>query len=95
MFQTQTPPQQLLLATNLWPSLQSSYSAGDIGFHSVEIGIDKTDDGTWNIEYITDFAYVGNNYPLSWSAVSISIFACSRCLPSMMAGNPLKQYCYG
>ncbi|OEE89420.1 hypothetical protein A1OQ_11615 [Enterovibrio norvegicus FF-162] len=42
---------------------ESSYSAETGGFHPVEIGICKTADGTWSIEYITDFSYVGSYYP--------------------------------
>ncbi|NOI77924.1 DUF2787 domain-containing protein [Vibrio coralliilyticus] len=40
-----------------------SYSADDGGFHPVEIGICHTSTGEWSIEYITDFAYMGNHYP--------------------------------
>ncbi|MDC5807382.1 DUF2787 domain-containing protein [Vibrio europaeus] len=40
-----------------------SYSADDGGFHPVEIAICHTSTGEWSIEYITDFAYMGNHYP--------------------------------
>ncbi|MCS0353449.1 DUF2787 domain-containing protein [Vibrio ordalii] len=40
-----------------------SYSADEGGFHPVEIGICHTTSGDWSIEYITDFAYIGNYYP--------------------------------
>ncbi len=41
----------------------SSYSAEDGGFHPVEIALSQSSDGQWCIEYITDFAYVGNHFP--------------------------------
>ncbi len=41
----------------------TSYSADAGGFHPVEIAICRTADNTWSIEYITDFAYMGNHYP--------------------------------
>ncbi|MCU8462402.1 DUF2787 domain-containing protein [Vibrio vulnificus] len=41
----------------------SSYNAEDGGFHPVEIALGQSGDGRWNIEYITDFAYVGNYFP--------------------------------
>jgi len=41
----------------------SSYSAEQGGYHPVEIAITQSDDGNWIIEYITDFAYVGSQYP--------------------------------
>ncbi|OQK50270.1 hypothetical protein XM75_c11847 [Vibrio vulnificus] len=41
----------------------SSYNAEDGGFHPVEIALGQSRDGRWNIEYITDFAYVGNYFP--------------------------------
>lgn len=41
----------------------SSYNAEDGGFHPVEIALGQSGDGRWNIEYITDFAYVGNCLP--------------------------------
>ena len=40
-----------------------SYSADDGGFHPVEMAICHTSTGEWSIEYITDFAYMGNHYP--------------------------------
>lgn len=40
-----------------------SYSADEGGFHPVEIAICQTSTGEWSIEYITDFAYMGNYYP--------------------------------
>ncbi|MGD8111325.1 DUF2787 domain-containing protein [Vibrio sp. TRT 17S01] len=40
-----------------------TYSADDGGFHPVEIAICHTSTGEWSIEYITDFAYMGNHYP--------------------------------
>ncbi|MDC5853276.1 DUF2787 domain-containing protein [Vibrio europaeus] len=40
-----------------------SYSAEEGGFHPVEIAICHTSTGEWSIEYITDFAYMGNHYP--------------------------------
>ncbi|MBN8106957.1 DUF2787 domain-containing protein [Vibrio parahaemolyticus] len=40
-----------------------SYSAEEGGFHPVEIAICHTSTGAWSIEYITDFAYMGNHYP--------------------------------
>ncbi|WP_333002864.1 DUF2787 domain-containing protein [Vibrio coralliilyticus] len=40
-----------------------SYSAEEGGFHPVEIAICHTSTGEWSIEYITDFAYMGNYYP--------------------------------
>ncbi|EGR0635224.1 TPA: DUF2787 domain-containing protein [Vibrio vulnificus] len=43
--------------------LDSSYSAEAGGFHPVEIAITQSRDGRWNIEYATDFAYVGSAYP--------------------------------
>lgn len=41
----------------------SSYNAEAGGFHPVEIAIAQSSDGRWNIEYATDFAYVGSAYP--------------------------------
>ena len=41
----------------------SSYSAEAGGFHPVEIAIAQSSDGRRNIEYATDFAYVGRVYP--------------------------------
>ena len=41
----------------------SSYSSEARGFHPVEIAVAQTCSGRWNLEYITDFAYVGNVYP--------------------------------
>ncbi|WP_158133147.1 DUF2787 domain-containing protein [Vibrio navarrensis] len=41
----------------------SSYNAEDGGFHPVEIALGLSSDGRWNIEYITDFAYVGSYFP--------------------------------
>ncbi|ELP5931465.1 DUF2787 domain-containing protein [Vibrio alginolyticus] len=40
-----------------------SYSADEGGFHPVEIAICQTSTEEWSIEYITDFAYMGNYYP--------------------------------
>ena len=40
-----------------------SYSADAGGFHPVEIATCHTSTGEWSIEYITDFAYMGNHYP--------------------------------
>lgn len=40
-----------------------SYSADEGGFHPVEMVICQTSTGEWSIEYITDFAYMGNYYP--------------------------------
>ncbi len=40
-----------------------SYSAEEGGFHPVEIAICQTSTEEWSIEYITDFAYIGNYYP--------------------------------
>ncbi|GAA5648352.1 DUF2787 domain-containing protein [Vibrio proteolyticus] len=40
-----------------------SYSADEGGFHPVEMAICHTSTGEWSIEYITDFAYMGNYYP--------------------------------
>jgi hypothetical protein len=40
-----------------------SYSAENGGFHPVEIALTKEADNTWHYAYITDFAFVGNNYP--------------------------------
>ncbi len=40
-----------------------TYSAEEGGFHPVEIAICHTSTGEWSIEYITDFAYMGNYYP--------------------------------
>ncbi|MDC5703206.1 DUF2787 domain-containing protein [Vibrio europaeus] len=40
-----------------------TYSADEGGFHPVEIAICHTSTGEWSIEYITDFAYMGNHYP--------------------------------
>ncbi len=37
--------------------------ADEGGFHPVEIAICQTSAGAWSIEYITDFAYMGNYYP--------------------------------
>ncbi|MEZ9289596.1 DUF2787 domain-containing protein [Vibrio lentus] len=41
----------------------SSYSSEAGGFHPVEIAMTQISSGLWNVEYITDFAYVGNVYP--------------------------------
>ncbi|ASW79790.1 DUF2787 domain-containing protein [Vibrio anguillarum] len=41
----------------------NSYSAEEGGFHPVEMAICQTSTGEWSIEYITDFAYMGNYYP--------------------------------
>ncbi|MEZ8851784.1 DUF2787 domain-containing protein [Vibrio cyclitrophicus] len=41
----------------------SSYSSEAGGFHPVEIAVAQTCSGQWNLEYITDFADVGNVYP--------------------------------
>ncbi|EAP95708.1 DUF2787 domain-containing protein [Vibrio splendidus] len=40
-----------------------SYSADAGGFHPVEISICQSSTGEWCVEYITDFAYMGNYYP--------------------------------
>ncbi|EPZ2423261.1 DUF2787 domain-containing protein [Vibrio vulnificus] len=40
-----------------------NYSAEEGGLHPVEMGICQTSTGEWSIEYITDFAYMGNYYP--------------------------------
>jgi hypothetical protein len=40
-----------------------SYSAESGGFHPVEIAICQSADGSWTIEYITDFAFAGSVYP--------------------------------
>ncbi len=40
-----------------------SYSAEEGGFHPVEMAICHATNGEWSIEYITDFAYMGNYYP--------------------------------
>ncbi|EPW6640545.1 DUF2787 domain-containing protein [Vibrio parahaemolyticus] len=40
-----------------------TYSADEGGFHPVEMAICHTSTGEWSIEYITDFAYMGNHYP--------------------------------
>ncbi|WP_394128418.1 DUF2787 domain-containing protein [Vibrio hepatarius] len=40
-----------------------TYSAEEGGFHPIEIAICHTSIGEWSIEYITDFAYMGNYYP--------------------------------
>ncbi|EGQ8043604.1 DUF2787 domain-containing protein [Vibrio parahaemolyticus] len=40
-----------------------SYRAEEGGFHPVEMAICQTSTGEWSIEYITDFAYMGNYYP--------------------------------
>ncbi|EOS8554188.1 DUF2787 domain-containing protein [Vibrio vulnificus] len=40
-----------------------SYSAEEGGFHPVEMAICQTSTEEWSIEYITDFAYMGNYYP--------------------------------
>ncbi|NOH84673.1 DUF2787 domain-containing protein [Vibrio sp. 03-59-1] len=41
----------------------STYRPEQGGFHPVEIAIVQSANGRWNIEYITDFAYVGSHYP--------------------------------
>ena len=40
-----------------------SYSAESGGFHPVEIALTRETDNTWHYAYITDFAFVGNQYP--------------------------------
>lgn len=40
-----------------------SYTSEGGGFHPVEIGLIKLKDGSFKINYITDFAYMGNYYP--------------------------------
>ena len=40
-----------------------NYSADEGGFHPVEMAICQNSTGEWSIEYITDFAYMGNYYP--------------------------------
>ncbi|EGR0938014.1 DUF2787 domain-containing protein [Vibrio cholerae] len=40
-----------------------TYSTEEGGFHPVEMAICQTSTGEWSIEYITDFAYMGNYYP--------------------------------
>ncbi len=40
-----------------------SYSAEEGGYHPVEIAIRQSSNSQWSIEYITDFAYMGNYYP--------------------------------
>ncbi|TCW20782.1 DUF2787 domain-containing protein [Vibrio crassostreae] len=40
-----------------------TYSADAGGFHPVEISISQSSTGEWCVEYITDFAYMGNYYP--------------------------------
>lgn len=37
-----------------------SYRAEEGGFHPVEMAICQTSTEEWSIEYITDFAYMGN-----------------------------------
>jgi hypothetical protein len=58
-----------------------SYSADAGGFHPVEISICQFSTGEWCIEYITDFAFVGNHYPelakeLDFDFLSGEWFAC-------------------
>ncbi|PTP12088.1 DUF2787 domain-containing protein [Vibrio sp. 10N.286.51.C3] len=40
-----------------------SYSAESGGYHPIEISLLKRPPDAWAIEYITDFAYMGNVYP--------------------------------
>ena len=40
-----------------------SYRADAGGFHPVEMSICQSSTGEWCVEYITDFAYMGNYYP--------------------------------
>ncbi|HCE2310184.1 TPA: DUF2787 domain-containing protein [Vibrio parahaemolyticus] len=40
----------------------STYSPTEGGYHPVEIGLHKSGEH-WQLDYITDFAYVGNPYP--------------------------------
>ncbi|MEL0614848.1 DUF2787 family protein [Marinomonas arenicola] len=41
----------------------TSYSASSGGYHPVEIGLFKNAQGIFCLSYITDFAYVGIQYP--------------------------------
>lgn len=41
----------------------TSYSAGSGGYHPVEIMILKQKESQYVIQYLTDFAYMGNIYP--------------------------------
>lgn len=40
-----------------------NYNAKNGGFHPVEIGMTKEKDNNWQYAYITDFAYVGIDFP--------------------------------
>lgn len=41
----------------------STYSSEAGGFHPVEVRLTKSKSGKWHIQYITDFAYMGNAHP--------------------------------
>ncbi len=41
----------------------NSYCPEEGGYHPVEIAIRQSSNNQWSIEYITDFAYMGNYYP--------------------------------
>ncbi len=40
-----------------------NYCPEEGGYHPVEIAIRQSSNSQWSIEYITDFAYLGNYYP--------------------------------
>ncbi|WP_240207443.1 DUF2787 family protein [Vibrio sp. CyArs1] len=41
----------------------TTYSAEAGGYHPVEIMLSKENEGRYRIQYLTDFAYMGNIYP--------------------------------
>lgn len=64
-FQRQLANNELIARTTylVFNFRDSSYSSEAGGFHPVEIAMTQISSGLWNVEYITDFAYVGNVYP--------------------------------
>ncbi len=67
-----------------------SYSADAGGFHPVEIAICRTADNTWSIEYITDFAYMGNHYPELERNLDFD-FRAKQFFVSYLGWKPMKE----
>ena len=67
-----------------------SYSAEEGGFHPVEMAICHTSTGEWSIEYITDFAYMGNYYPELERNLDFD-FRARQCFASYHGWFPMKD----
>ncbi len=73
-----------------------SYSAEEGSYHPVEIAIRHSSNSQWSIEYITDFAYMGNYYPelernLDFDFRSEKFFIAYKSWLAMNARSSAKQ----